>query len=219
MTTPAASSVRDTFGQNQLVRGLFYVYLVMWMAMAISPIDRMDWLLENLLVFAFSGALVSTYRNFQFSTFSYVLIFCFLGLHAMGAHYTYGQVPFGNWLKQEFRLDRNHFDRIAHFSFGLLVSYPMRELFARRLNVTGTWSYYLPIEMVLAFSAFFELLEAWIAKLVAPELANQYLASQGDPWDTQNDMAIALAGSCIAMAITALHDRFRSRTPIPQPSA
>ncbi|HUS07624.1 MAG TPA: DUF2238 domain-containing protein [Bryobacteraceae bacterium] len=213
MTPVAASATAAAAKSNNLVRGLFVVYLVMWTAMAISPIDRMDWLLENVLVFAFSGVLVSTHRNFQFSNLSYVLIFLFLSLHLTGAHYTYGQVPFGNWLKDSFRLDRNHFDRVAHFSFGLLCAYPIRELFIRKTKVQPLWSYYLPIETILAFSAFFELLEAWIAKLVAPELAKQYLASQGDVWDTQNDMAVALAGCCLAMGITALWHRITGGEP------
>jgi putative membrane protein len=175
----------------------------MWTAMAIAPVDRMDWLLENLLVFAFCGLMVSSFRKFPLSELSYLLLFIFVTLHAVGAHYTYGQVPMGYWIRDGLGWQRNDFDRIAHFSYGLLFAYPIREVFVRVLNVSKGWSYFLPIDVVLASSAFFELLEAWIAQSVKPELANQYLGSQGDYWDAQNDMTAALLGSIIAMSVNA----------------
>ena len=203
MTTIATVEHSRKFAENRLLQCLGTTYMVMWIAMAISPVDRMDWLLENMLVFVFCGAAVSSINRFQLSDLSYLLLFVFMILHAIGAHYTYGQVPVGYWIRDQFGWNRNDFDRIAHFCYGLLFAYPIREVFVRTLDVRGFWSYFLPVDVILATSAFFELLEAWIAQIVKPELANQYLGSQGDYFDAQNDMASALFGSIIAMTFLA----------------
>lgn len=195
------------FGHNRLLQGVFIVYVTLWLSMAISPVDRIDWLLENLLVFAFFGLLISVHRDIELSDRSYYLIFLFLGLHAIGAHYTYGQVPFGYWLRDQFGFNRNHFDRIAHFAYGLLFAYPFHEICVKKLRVKGFWSYYFPVDIILACSAFFELLEAWIAQSITPDLAQKYLGSQGDVYDAANDMAAAFTGSILTMAFTAW--RFR----------
>ena len=113
--------------RNRLLQGMILWYLLWWSALAISPLDRSDWLLENLLVFILIGALVATYRLFPLSNASYLLLTVFLTLHAVGAHYTYAKVPLGFWMQDAFDLSRNHFDRIVHFAFGLLVGYPVRE--------------------------------------------------------------------------------------------
>ncbi len=207
MTTIATAGQSRKFAHNYLLKYLFAIYLVMWTAMAISPVDRMDWLLENLLVFVFCGAAVSSVNRFQLSDLSYLLLFMFMSLHAIGAHYTYGQVPVGYWIRDQFGWNRNDFDRIAHFSYGLLFAYPIREVFLRTSNIRGFWSFFLPVDVILATSAFFELLEAWIAQIVKPELANQYLGSQGDFFDAQNDMASALMGAILAMSFCAWKKR------------
>jgi putative membrane protein len=203
MTTIATAEQSRKFAQNRLLQYLVTIYMVMWAAMAISPVDRMDWLLENLLVFVFCGAAISSVNRFQLSDLSYLLLFVFMTLHAIGAHYTYGQVPVGYWIRDQFGWNRNDFDRIAHFSYGLLFAYPIREVFLRTSDIRGFWSFFLPVDVILATSAFFELLEAWIAQIVKPELANQYLGSQGDYFDAQNDMASALMGAILAMSFLA----------------
>lgn len=106
-------------------------YLLFWIAFAIRPLDRGDWLLENLLVFVTAAVLGSTYRRFQFSNASYALILIFLAVHTIGAHYIYAKVPAGFWLQDWLHLTRNHYDRAIHFSFGFLLVYPMRELLMR----------------------------------------------------------------------------------------
>lgn len=175
---------------------------IFWIATAISPIDRHDWLMENILFFVFLTVLIVSYRIFQFSLRSYILITIFLTLHLIGAHYTYAKVPFGFYLSEIFDLNRNHFDRIVHFSFGLLLTYPIREILLRSAKLKGFFSYYLPIDVVLAFSGFFEIIECLVALLVSPELGDAYLGTQGDIWDAQKDMAIATLGSVVAMLIT-----------------
>jgi len=208
MTTIETYAETREFGANRLLKWLAGVYVTMWTASALAPVDRLDWLLENLLVFAFCGLLVSTYRRFQFSELSYVFLFVFMMLHAIGAHYTYGQVPLGYWIRDGLGWNRNDFDRIAHFSYGLLFAYPIREIWVRNFPSSAPgWSYFVPVEVILSTSAFFELLEAWIAQIVRPELANQYLGSQGDYFDAQNDMASALIGSIIAMSWNVWYNR------------
>lgn len=170
--------------------------------MAIAPLDRHDWMMENILFFVFFVVLTSSYRLFQFSLKSYALITIFLTLHLTGAHYTYSKVPFGFYLSEVFDITRNHFDRIVHFSFGLLLTYPIRELLIRFAKLRGFFSYYLPVDVVLACSAFFEILEWLLVLSVNPELGDAYLGTQGDIWDAQKDMALAMIGSVLVMVVT-----------------
>ena len=194
--------------KTKLLHGLLLVwYGLLWAALAISPHDREDWLLENLLALAAVALLLLTYRRFQFSTPSYLLITAFLSLHAVGAHYTYTEVPFGFWLQQVFGLSRNPFDRLVHFAYGLLLVYPLREILIRLAGVGNFWSYYLPVSGMLAQSGFFEIVEAIVAQLVSPELGTAYLGTQGDEWDAQKDMLAAFAGALLTMTLVAVTAR------------
>jgi len=188
-------------GNRRILVGLLLAYSVFWVWLAIDPLNRRDWLLENLLVLTLIPLLLLTYRRFEFSLTSYGLIGLFLILHAFGAHYTYAEVPFGFWLRDLGGLSRNPFDRIAHFAYGVLLVYPIRELLMRQTGLRGWWAYALPVCIVLAQSGFFEVLEAIVAMIVSPELGNIYLGTQGDEWDAQHDMAAALAGSILTMCI------------------
>jgi len=192
------------FWHNRLHQGLLGWYLLLWIALAISPVNRHDWLLENLLTFLTVALLIATYRRFPFSDLSYILITIFMSLHAIGAHYTYEQVPLGFWLKDALELNRNHFDRIVHFAFGLLLAYPIRELFVRTAHVRGSWTYIIPVVILLALSGFFEIIEAWVAQIVSPELGDAYLGTQGDIWDAQKDMTAAFSGAVISMGAAAI---------------
>jgi len=190
-----------------VLRGLVLWYVGLWGLLAIDPYDRQDWLLENLLALTAVTMLLLTYRRFQFSTSSYVLITAFLTLHAIGAHYTYAEVPFGFWLQRTFELVRNPFDRIVHFSYGLLLVIPLRELLIRLGGVGGFWSYYLPVSGMIAQSGVFEMLEALVATVVSPELGTAYLGTQGDEWDAQKDMAAASAGAIMTILTLGLARR------------
>ncbi len=170
--------------------------------MAIAPVNRRDWFLENLLVFALVMLLGLTYRRFQFSDVSYCLMTGFMTLHAVGAHYTYAEVPFGFWLKDVLALSRNPFDRFVHFAYGALWAYPVREVLMRLAGVRGLLSYYLPAGVILAQSSLFEIIESVVADLVSPELGSAYLGTQGDEWDAQKDMASAFGGAALAMLLT-----------------
>ena len=184
--------------------------LVLWLVTAIDPFSRRDWLLENLLVFFYCGLLAITYCRFRFSTLSYLLFTLFMTLHLIGAHYTYSEVPFGFWLRDTLDLERNHYDRIVHFAFGLLIAWPFREWLLRVTGVRPGWSGFLAVVMVLSFSGFYEVMEGVVAMLVSPELGMEYLGTQGDQWDAQHDSFLAFAGAVIAMLLTAA-TRYLSR--------
>jgi len=197
---------------NRLHQRLFGAYLLLWIGLAISPVNRHDWLLENLLAFLAVALLIATYRRFPFSNLSYILITVFMTLHAIGAHYTYEQVPLGFLMKDLFHLNRNHFDRAVHFAFGLLLAYPIREVFVRTTHVAGGWTYIIPVVLLLAFNGFFEIIESWVAQIVSPELGDAYLGTQGDIWDAQKDMTAAFTGALLSMGFTAVwSDRRQGR--------
>jgi len=198
-------------GSPRLLLGMLLFYGLFWTWLAIAPVDRRDWLLENLLSLTLVAVLVLTYRRFQFSATSYYLIGLFLTLHAVGAHYTYAEVPFGFWLKDFFVLSRNPFDRLAHFAYGALLVYPLRELLVRLAGVRGGWASFLSVSGILAQSGFFEIAEAVVASIVSPELGSTYLGTQGDEWDAQKDMAVALAGALLTIGVFSAMFRFSGR--------
>lgn len=220
MFTTSTMRVRANFRKNRLLQTLLAVYTVLWIALTLGPFDRFDWMLENILTVLFVGLLFTTYRIFPLSDLSYVFIFVFMALHGIGAHYTYAEVPFGYWLKDAFHLSRNHFDRIVHFSFGLLIAYPIREVFLRVASARGFWAYYLPLDVTLAFSAVYEIIEMLAAQVTSPELGMAYLGTQGDVWDAQKDMGCAAIGAVLSMVITVsvrrfVHKRLRHSTKEP----
>lgn len=187
--------------------------IALWIVTAIAPLFPRDWLLENLLVFAYAALLVLTYRRFAFSNFSYGLFTLFMSLHLVGAHYTYAEVPFGFWLQDALDLRRNHYDRIVHFSFGLLIAVPFREILLRAAGLRRSWSYLMPVVIVLGFSGFYECLEAVTAMIVSPELGLAYLGTQGDELDAQKDTLLAMSGAICAMLLTWLASRAARKAP------
>ena len=214
MISTSTTHIRVGFSNNRLVQGLAAWYALVWVVTAIAPLDRHDWFLENLLVFGVVIVLVGTYRIFPLSDLSYVLITLFMTLHAVGAHYTYSEVPLGFWFRDTFGFARNPFDRVVHVSFGLLMAYPIREVFLRVANARGFWAYYLPLDVTLAFSALYEIMEMVIATLVAPGTGDAWLGTQGDVWDAQKDMGLAALGALICMVVTATVRTLRTRQPV-----
>lgn len=194
--------VNAGFRRNRPLQLMVGWLLLFWAVMAVSPFDRFDWLLENLLVFIYGWLLAATYRRFAFSNLSYALFTLFMTLHLTGAHYTYAETPFGFWLMEWLGFARNHFDRLVHLSYGLLCAYPLYELLRRRAGSGHGWSAFLAVNMVIAFSGFYEVIEMVVAEIVSPELGAAYLGTQGDEWDAQKDMGLALLGAIGAMAAT-----------------
>lgn len=177
-------------------------YVLIWGVMAISPVSRVEWLIQNTTPSVFLVALVTSYKRFRFSTLSYFLITVFMVLHVFGSHYTYAQVPLGDWMKGAFGLHRNGFDRVVHFCFGLLITRPLCEMFLRVLKVNRTVAVTLSVSAVVGMSAVWEILESWLAQVVSPGTGMNYLGAQGDVWDAQNDMAAALCGSLVSVIVT-----------------
>jgi putative membrane protein len=200
------------FQNRRFLHFLAAAYAVVWIITAIRPIDRGDWFIENLLVFAAVPILILTYRRLPLSDASYLLLAIFLALHAVGAHYTYAKVPLGDWMKEALAWDRNHFDRLVHCLFGLLLLVPVREVLIRTVGTRGFWSYALSFTVIVSASGFFEILEAIVAQIVSPELGIAYLGTQGDPWDAQKDMAAAITGGLCSIVIVAAIAALRGRT-------
>jgi putative membrane protein len=195
-------------------RFLFLLTVVLgieFVVLAIAPHDRKDWLLENVLVVLFVGAMFASYRKLTLSRISYLLIFLFLSLHLVGAHYTYAQVPYDRWFEsltgRTFNSlvgwERNNFDRVVHFSYGLLLAYPIREVFQRVVKLRGFWGYFFPLDITMSTSMLYELVEWGAAAAFGGDLGQAYLGTQGDVWDAHKDMAFASLGALIAMLITA----------------
>ena len=190
---------------------LTVLFGIWWIALAIHPLNRSPWVLENTLVLAAVAFLAMYHRRLLFSRISYTLIFIFMCLHQVGAHYTYSEVPYDEWFQKlsgrSFNSlvgwERNNFDRITHFSYGLLLAYPVREIFLRVVNVRGFRGYFLPLDLTMSTSMLFELLEWAVCAVFGGDLGQSYLGTQGDEWDAHKDMALASLGAVIAMTFTA----------------
>jgi putative membrane protein len=192
-----------------LLRVLALLFAAEFLVLAWEPVSRSDWALENALSVAAVAVLWLSHRAFPLSRLSYLLIFAFLSLHEIGAHYTYSLVPydeawrrlFGASLNESLGLERNQYDRFVHFCYGLCFAYPIRELFLRIANVKGLWGYLLPLDVTMSTSMIYELVEWGAAVFVGGDLGQSYLGTQGDVWDAQKDMALATLGAIVTIAI------------------
>lgn len=201
--TIAISPHRVPFAKNWWLKIFLLLFLIVWADSLIGTTDFSNWLLENLLVFVFIIASVWGYRKYQFSDLSILLIFMYLCLHVYGSKHTYAENPLGFWLQDVFNWERNHYDRIVHFSFGFLLAYPMRELFLKWLKFPPWAAWVLPIEVTLSIGAFYELIEWGVAGIFFPEQGIAYLGTQGDVWDAQKDIALAVLGALLATTIVS----------------
>jgi putative membrane protein len=198
---------------------LLVLVLVVAAWLGIAPRHRDDWALENALAVAGVVFLVLTYKRMRLSKVSYTLIFVFLLLHELGAHYTYSEVPYDAWferftgetLSSRMGFERNHYDRLVHFSYGLLLAYPFRELFVRVADVRGFWGYFLPLDGGMSTSMVYELVEWGAAAVLGGDLGQAYLGTQGDEWDAHKDMLLATIGAAIALTVAAIVHRALDR--------
>ena len=178
---------------------------------AYRPERVFDWWLENALVLSFLAALILFHRSLPLSDLSYLLIFVYLSLHEWGAHYKYSDVPLGEWMKPWLHTQRNHFDRVSHFCFGLMLSYPMQEWLMRVAGVSSRWRYYLAVEATVALSAGYEMMEAGMAMVLTPQRGEEFVGMQGDIFDSQKDIFYAGIGSIVAMLVVWAIRRRRAR--------
>jgi len=180
---------------------LTLLFAITWIWAAINPLHPDDWLIENVLVILFIPLLVWTSRYFIFSNISYIMIALFMILHVIGSHYTYAEVPFGVNLGQWVGTDRNMYDRLVHLLFGMVFSYPLFEFLKKNIGLKGFILYFVVFMTISAFAGFYEVFE-WIgAQIVDPEAGVAFLGTQGDEWDAQKDMALAVVGSFVALMI------------------
>jgi putative membrane protein len=201
--TVAISPYRKHLKENNWLKLFILVFIATWANSLIGTTDISNWILENVLVILFVAFLTITYKKFKFSDLSYLLICVYLCLHVYGSKYTYAENPFGYYLKDAFDMERNHYDRIVHFSFGFLLAYPMREMFLKWLQYPRWVSWLLPIEITLSISGFYELIEWAVADVFFKAQGDAYLGTQGDIWDAQKDIALAFFGAVLATTIVS----------------
>ncbi|MDB4161574.1 DUF2238 domain-containing protein [Bacteroidia bacterium] len=201
--TTTISKYRVPLKENKWLMLFIAVFGVIWIDSFIGNTDTANWVLENVLTFAFILILIVTYRKYQFSTLTYLLVCIYLCLHVYGSKYTYAENPFGFWLQDYLDLGRNHYDRIVHFSFGFLLAYPMREMFLKAFNFKKWVAWLLPVEITLSISAFYELIEWAVADIFFKAQGDAYLGTQGDIWDAQKDISLAFVGAILATTIVS----------------
>jgi putative membrane protein len=187
------------------------VVLLVWSG--IQPHDRFTWWLEVAPIFIGVPALILLYPRLRLTPLVYTLIWLHCLILMLGGHYTYAQVPLGFWMERWFGFARNHYDRIGHFAQGFIPAMLAREIFIRRSPLGGSrWLPFLVICFCLAFSAFYELIEFWTA-LATGGAATDFLGTQGDLWDTQWDMMLALIGAIVSLLLfSRVQDRQMART-------
>lgn len=200
-----------------------------WLALALQPHDRADWLLENTLTGVFALVLWCSRRRYPLSATAWTLLLAFALLHTLGAHYTYSLVPYEAWGQRYLGIslnglagwERNNFDRVVHFLWGLLLYLPIQEGFLRSAGpLRGGWRYWFPLEFIMASSLVYELIEWGAAAFFGGELGAAYLGTQGDIWDAQKDMALATLGGLIAIVLLAAyrkHALTNSKAGAPEP--
>lgn len=187
---------------------LLALWLLALAASGIGPNDRLTWFLEVAPVLVAIPLLLATRRSFPLTPLLYALIFVHGLILMLGGHFTYAEVPLGFWVQDIFDLARNHYDRLGHFAQGFIPAILAREILLRKTPLKpGKMLFYIVVSICLAFSAFYELLEWWAAVALG-QGAEQFLGTQGDVWDTQWDMFMAMCGAATAMLTLArMHDR------------
>ncbi len=196
------------------LRVLFGATLVALIYSGIAPYDRLTWAMEVCWVVFALPLLLATRKRFPLTPLLYRLLFVHALILIVGGYYTYARVPAGFWLADAFGLARNHYDRLGHLAQGFIPAILAREILARRSPLARSrWLAFLVVCACLAFSAFFELIEWWSALILGAD-ATAFLATQGDPWDTQADMFCALIGAIGSLALfSRLHDRQLGKLP------
>jgi len=187
---------------------LLVVVALVFVWSAIRPLERFTWFMEVFPVILGVMILGAVFPRFRFTPLLYVLMAIHMVILMVGGRYTYAEVPLGNWIRDAFDMSRNHYDRLGHFAQGFVPALIAREVLLRRSPLQrGKWLFFIIVSICLAFSAFYELIE-WTAAVSAGSAADAFLGTQGDVWDTQKDMALALIGAITALlTLSRFHDR------------
>jgi len=197
-------------------RALLVVFAAVLLWSAIRPHDYFTWILEVFPALIGVAILITTRRAFPLTPLLYVLLCLHAIILCAGGHYTYAEVPLGNWVRDALGLARNHYDRLGHFAQGFVPAMIAREILIRRNAVKRGWLYFVIVSICLAISAAYELLE-WGVSAATGSHGDAFLGTQGDVWDTQKDMALALIGALAAPVVLGrLHDRQLARLGVPE---
>lgn len=193
-------------GKEPLV--LLIIVIVSLVFSGVRPYDLATWFLEVAPVLIGAPVLIATFRRFPLTPLLYRLIFIHALILILGGHYTYARVPIGYWMQDIFGFARNHYDRIGHFAQGFIPAMIAREVLIRKSPlVPGKWLFFIVVSICLAFSAFYEFTEWWAA-IAFGQAAEAFLGTQGDVWDTQWDMFLAMLGAITAqISFAKIHDR------------
>jgi putative membrane protein len=203
----AAESVRH---RTSLAVVLLGVFMLVFIALGIRPATRTDWLLENVITVLALVWVVWSYRRLPLSSLACVLLFTFGVLHEIGAHYQYSDVPYDRWfatisggrsLDAMLGFERNQYDRLVHFLYGLLITPVAAEVISARVRLRGLWLFLIPVTFMMSHALIYELVEWFAASVFAADVGQAYLGTQGDVWDAQKDMFMATIGSLIAQPL------------------
>lgn len=174
-----------------------------------TPEGRLNWTLEVGPALIGIAILAGTYRRFPMSPLVYWMVFVHTLILIYGGYYSYAKAPLGEWVRQALDLERNHYDRVGHLALGFFPALIIREVLLRKTPLRpGGWLSFIVVSIALAIGAFWELIEWWAALVLDPEGGDKFLGTQGDIWDPQWDMLLALVGSSLSLALfSRLHDR------------
>jgi putative membrane protein len=207
MSSPA-TTLQTPHPSPRLLAVLFCAFAAVFIWSAIRPHDYFTWFLETVPAMLGLVILAVTYRRFPLTSLLYTLICVHAIILCVGGHYTYAEVPLFNWLRDAMHGARNNYDKVGHFVQGFVPAILAREVLLRRTPLRrGGWLFYIVTSICLGFSACYELFE-WGMAVWSGSAADAFLGSQGDPWDTQSDMAMALIGAIVSqITLSKLHDK------------
>ncbi len=186
---------------------LLSLFLIILLISGISPNYRNVWLSEHIVTVFVLGILILTYKKFQFSNLSYTLIFVFLVMNTIGSHYSYSEVPMFEWIKEAFDLSRNHYDRLAHFMYGLTFYFPIYEFISKKLKVRGIWAHLVSFLIIIGTKGLYEILEFASIFFSSADTSTGFLGMQGDVWDAQKDMLLGGIGALVSGILIRLNTR------------
>ena len=216
MSSTAAQGFSPGQVSGRYLIALIAIFVVVLAWSAIDPHDYFTWFLEVIPAILGVGILAAIFPWFRFTRLIYALVLLHCIILIIGGHYTYAEVPLFNWIRDTFGHARNNYDKVGHFAQGFIPAMIAREVLLRKTSLKrGAWLYVIVVGLCLGISALYELFE-WAVAAATGTAADAFLGSQGDPWDTQKDMATCMIGAAIApLLLGGLHDAQLRRAGVP----
>ncbi len=204
-----ANNIRLPYKKNNQFIILSVILIIAWFYFFYSALDVKDWWIENILVLIFCASLFLSQKKFVFSNTSLVFIFLFLLLHLYGARMAYTHNELGAFFKSSFQLSRNPYDRIVHFSFGFLMVYPLCDYLSSHYQLSKKHLFLLANMIILSLATIFELIEWCVAAFTNSATGETYVATQGDVWDAQKDIILAVIGAVLFLGMQSIYRKFK----------